>query len=148
MRAVAMIALLAALALGFAPAPPPRPKKAPTSEGDLKALSGKWRRTSLMLNGKRHGEIPGSVVVTVKGDVLSFGSPGDTWKVALDATKAPRRLDCTNVTGGNTYWGVYRLDGDSFTLCWRSGATEADRPAGFDPQQPNVWVHAFERVKE
>ena len=147
MRTAASFTLLAALALGFAPAPVP--KKVPTSEAHLKAMQGKWRRVSLSIDGKPYPEAPGGVFVTIKSDLMAFASPHDTWRVTLDPAKKPGRLDTRRADGGgDPFWGVYRLDGDALTVCCRRGAKESDRPASFDPGQPGVWVQVFRRVKE
>jgi uncharacterized protein (TIGR03067 family) len=138
--------LAAVLSLAFAPAPRP---KLNASKDDLAKMQGQWVRTSLTINGKKHDE-PQGCAVTIKGDVLAFPSPDDAWKLTIDATKKPKWIDSRRVKPAGSigpFWGVYRLEGDTLTICWREDANVTDRPADFDPSQRHVWLQVFQRKK-
>ena len=144
MRRTALLVVLSSLA--FAPAPVYRVK--PDKRTDLDKMQGAWVRVSISINGQRHEEAVGSTVVIIKGDTMSFGSPTDTWRLTLDATKSPKRIDRPQLGGSLCFLEIYKLEGDSLVLCSRESKSESDRPAGFDPAvQPGVWLHAYERKK-
>ena len=144
MRGIASVFIVLS-SLAFAPAPVYRAK--PDKRTDLDKLQGEWVRVSLFTDGKRHEEAVGSVVPTIKGDTLAFGSPGDTWRLTLDATKSPKRFDGRRLESDMCFVGVYELKGDNLVVCWHLSASENNRPASFDPAQPGVWVHVYERKK-
>jgi uncharacterized protein (TIGR03067 family) len=133
--------------LGFAPAPVYRAR--PDQTTDLERMQGGWVRVSLMIDGKRREEAVGSIVPTIKGDTLSFAAPSDRWRLTLDATKTPKRIESRQIGAANAagFMGIYKLEGDRFIVCWRSGKTEADRSASFDPAQAGVWLCVYERKK-
>lgn len=143
-----VIPLLVVMSLGFAPAPVYRAR--PDKRTDLEKMQGAWVRVSLTIDGKRHEEAVGSVVPTINGDTLSFAAPSDKWRLTLDATKNPKRLESLQIVPANAlgFMGIYKLEGDRLVVCWRSGKTEADRPTDFDPAaQPGVWLCVYERNK-
>ena len=142
-RIVSVFIVLSSLA--FAPAPVYRAK--PDRRTDLEKIQGEWVRVSILTDGKRHEEAVGSVVPTIKGDTMAFGSPNDTWRLTLDATKSPKQFDGRRLESDMYFVGVYKLEGDSLVVCWHLSKSESDRPASFDPAQPNVWLHVFERKK-
>src|SRR5262245_1074094 len=142
-----LLPLVAVSCLAFAPAPKPKPDQ---SKNDLKKLQGKWVRVSCFVDGAGYSERPGAVTVKVQGDLMAFGSPGDTWKVTLYARKQPKQIDSQNATRkgrGSLYYGLYRLEGDDLVICWRRDDAKGGRPSGFDPAEPTVMVHTYKRKK-
>jgi uncharacterized protein (TIGR03067 family) len=142
MRRLLLLAALASLAFAPVPKPKPRPPR-----NDLEALQGRWYRVSLIIKGEWHKERPGAVAPTIKDNLMAYGARGDTWDFTLDPKKSPKRIDFRNTTHRGSYQGVYKLEGDTLTICWREGEKEADRPADFDPRQKNVWLHVYKRKK-
>ena len=139
-----------ALALAFAPAPFPKPGKPAAGQDDLKALQGTWstvRRTS----GGREVKSAGEVTVVIAGSTLKYlvnGMVRTEWAITLDATKDPRVLDRTRIGGatkGVVLRGIYRLDGDTLTICYRQRVGEAERPTSFAGSGIGVWVHVMKR---
>jgi uncharacterized protein (TIGR03067 family) len=137
----------AVVSLAFAPLPFPKPD---TAKADLGKMQGEWRCVSCILSGKPRDLVAHPITVTVKGDQMGFGTPDDTWRLVLDVKPGLRRIDFVRVKsldGTDLIRGVYRLDGDTLTFCWRMGKDEKDRPTSLDPAQPEVWVYAFKRHK-
>lgn len=134
----------ALLSLGFAPAPFLAPSK--PGGDDLKRMQGIWACVSLITDGGTHDLTKSRITATVKGDRMCFGSPSDTWQMKFDWTSSPRRVDFHRVkkTGTNLLTGVYKLEGDKLTICWR---LSKDRPVNFSPTQPGVWVYVFQRKR-
>jgi uncharacterized protein (TIGR03067 family) len=140
--------LLAVVCLAFAPAPFPKPKKPDLRKADLKRMQGEWTCVSFIIAGVRQDLSTHTRTARVKGNLMAFGRPEDTWRLTLDATGVPGRIDFHRVKplgGIDLIRGVYRLDGDMLTICWRLSKEEKDRPTGFDLAQPNVWVHVYKR---
>src|SRR3954463_13989149 len=108
----------AVLSLAFAPAPFPRPgKRGDTNEGDLKKLQGAWVRVQLGISMQPG---PDNCAVTISGTRLQFPSKDDAWTLTLVATKKPKQIDARRVSNQkDVFQGVYRLEGDTLTVCWR-----------------------------
>lgn len=115
-------------------APPSRDEAVPA---ELQRLSGSWEIVYLESDGK---EQP-------LGDLKEFRrlQQGDhiTWKkgdqtiveleFAIDPAASPKTVDSTYTTGdnkGRTHRGIYRLEGDDFSMCF----------AGFDKPRPTEFV--------
>jgi uncharacterized protein (TIGR03067 family) len=137
----------AVLSLAFAPAPFPRPG---LSKADLEKMQGEWICISFLTEGRRHDLLAHPLTAKVQGDRMTFGSPDDTWRLTRDGGGIARHIDFHRVKplgGIDLIRGVYRLDNDTLTICWCLRKEEKDRPTGFDPAQPNVWVHVYKRKK-
>ena len=139
-----ILLLLAVFSLAFAPASKPK------GENELKKMQGKWSREACTIDGKSGVERPGSVTVTISGDQLTFGTPDDTWKLTLDPAAKPSSIDFRRVKEVghcDAIQGIYRLEGDTLTICWRVSNEDLGRPTSFDPAQTDVWVQVLKRKK-
>jgi uncharacterized protein (TIGR03067 family) len=139
MRTLSLL-LTAALALAAQAAPAPLPKP-DSSKEDLKKLQGTWALVS------RRGEPTFQIVIA--GNLMKFPHPDDQWAITLDAKKKPKVWDSTGVRAGLKgviFRGIYRLKGDTLTLCNRQGAAERDRPTEF-AHKPGVLFRVYKRVK-
>ena len=92
-------------------------------QDDISLLQGTWRITSLEVEGNK---IPNAMLtgaqITVKDDQFTTMAMGAEYsgKVAVDDTKTPRTFDLHFTSGpekGNTSYGIYHLDGDSWKIC-------------------------------
>lgn len=102
---------------------------------DLDQLQGSWTVVSLELGGM---SLPAGAFsnarVVVDGDRFESQAMGAVYAgtVKLDAATAPKHFDLKFTAGpesGNTNLGIYKLDGDTWTLCLNmKGET---RPAEF-----------------
>jgi uncharacterized protein (TIGR03067 family) len=130
-----LLIVFVVLLVGFAPTPFPKPKKSDPSKDDLKKLQGEWVRTcSIIIADSR------------MTDTLA-GKCQNTWAITLDASKMPKLLDIERkgATPPVTFVGIYRLKGDTLTLCSRWSKAEKDRPTDFDGSKPGVWLEVFRR---
>jgi uncharacterized protein (TIGR03067 family) len=135
----------AVLSLAFAPAPFPRPGKRDTNDSDLKKLQGAWVRARLTMNGRSNAD---STPITITGQRMQFPVPSDAWTLTLDVTKKPKTIDARQIGNGrNVFWGIYRLEGDTLTICWRHNVTEDQRPTTFDESAAGVWFQVYKRQK-
>lgn len=62
---------------------------------------------------------------------------------SLRTAATPKQIDW----GDGTVFGIYRLDGpEELTLCFKSGASPADRPQAFAAEGGDVRLYTFKRV--
>jgi uncharacterized protein (TIGR03067 family) len=139
--------LVAGLCLAFAPAPFPRPMK--PGQSDLKALQGEWDRDRVTIGGILYSEKGRETSILIAQDRMKYavaGKPTNEWVFTLNKDTKPPELDRKGVKGaalGFTYRGIYRLEGDTFTLCSRDNV----RPMDFDTPGTGVYVEVFKRKK-
>jgi uncharacterized protein (TIGR03067 family) len=103
---------------------------------DLDLLQGSWAITSLEMEGQK---MPASVLansrIVVKGNRFAGTGMGSVYEgtLELDASSTPRQFNMNFDAGpekGNTNFGIYELDGDSWKLCLATRGTV--RPSAFD----------------
>jgi uncharacterized protein (TIGR03067 family) len=119
---------------------------------ELEKLQGEWTGVSLEENGKK---IPDGHVkkfkLTIKGEkwMVQFGDKqvGDaTFKI--DPAKDPKRIDMTFKVEGDDLdsHGIYKVDGDTLTLCRAHG--KAERPKEFKGKDDQYNIEVWKRVKK
>jgi len=90
---------------------------------DIDNLQGAWHVTALELDGNKMPEsMLGGSQITVKGSKFDTVSMGAAYSGALtlDETANPNTFDLKFTDGpekGNTNLGIYKLSGDTWTLC-------------------------------
>src|SRR5688572_12589298 len=101
----------------------------------LKAFAGKWVLSDAVLAGRDHKDDFDGMKLTVTGKdyVIDFGPNSDKGTITLDAAKSPPWIDLTTRKDGSfkgrTLPGVYKLAGDTLTVCLDSEAKA--RPTAF-----------------
>jgi uncharacterized protein (TIGR03067 family) len=134
-----ILPLLAVLGLAFAPAPFPKQRRADDSQRDLQAMQGEWTE-----------QFADSASIRIIGDRM-VSSSDYAWKFTLNAKTTPRRIEAIGIGRklvGKVRWGIYRLEKDKITICWRQGsASKPDWPISLDPAQKDVWLEVFTPVK-
>jgi len=101
---------------------------------DLKLLQGTWTVAALEVDGQPVAA-PGDAYVVIEGSRFASTGMGAEYEgtLELDASASPPRIDMRFDKGpekGNTNLGIYRLEGDSWTLCLATRGTL--RPATFE----------------
>jgi uncharacterized protein (TIGR03067 family) len=151
MRKVALLLGVAALSLGFAPAPLPRPLRRDARDADLEAIQGQWVRVWCFARG--HEVVDPSATMTITGRrmvCVPTGEPRGEWSIHLDATKKPKVFDRRG-TGGDKReiprYGIYSLERGVLTICSRATSNALDRPIDYNGQKPWLCVEVFKRKK-
>jgi uncharacterized protein (TIGR03067 family) len=140
-----VILLLVVLSVAFAPAPFPKPNR----QTDLEKLQGEWVTVKSVLEGDEVKLTPGRDTAVFKGDQISFvtgGTVSARWTITLGPAQQPRTLDLRGAGATNFILGIYRLEGDTLTLCNRNLAGGKDRPGDFTGRK-GVWLAVYKRSK-
>jgi uncharacterized protein (TIGR03067 family) len=137
-RPIPFLLCAAALSLGFAPAPLPKPDH---GKADLEKMQGAWVLAYAIKQGCLREEPDQEAVWVIKGDVLTTslgGKPGSTCYVTLDGRTTPRSIDLRNRRGeADPAPGRYSVDGDTLTVC--IGEKRPRDLSGHGPSN-GVWV--------
>lgn len=138
--------LLAVMALGFAPAPPPRD----TPKADLARLQGEWVRSSRSIGDEMRED--GAFRMRIAGGRLSYSrgrADLGSWGFRLGRDGGVRTIDKEAVgeNGRRYHWrGTYKLEGDTLTVCWTAYCGDKNRPRDFTPTD-DVEVQVYHRVR-
>lgn len=139
------------LAIGLLVAPPDQSQAV---KEELASLSGTWEIVYLESDGKEQAvEDLKEIRRIQEGDHITWKKGDQTLMelhFAIDPTTSPKRVDSTYTTGdnkGKTHLGIYRLEGDDFTMCF--GGFDKARPTEF-ATTPNsgLIVYKAKRVQK
>jgi uncharacterized protein (TIGR03067 family) len=147
-RMIARIVVLLATGLLLAAEPP---AKEDAEKKDLDQLQGDWTMVAMEFRGDKAGE------EQVKNNKLTI--KGDKWTVTIadretkatfkiDPSKDPKTLDLT-ITINDVITrskGIYKLDGDTFTLCRTTG--DVERPKEFKTANTGAGLVVWKRVSK
>ena len=123
---------------------------------ELKALQGKWKTVGLEAMGKsfpKEAVLSFTVVIGAEGKSIGRTPEGEfRFRITVNPEKKPKTIENLHETGkqkGQKQYGIYKLEGDRFTVCMTPpGSKEADRPKSFATKDTTNVVFVFERVKE
>jgi uncharacterized protein (TIGR03067 family) len=98
---------------------------------EVEKFQGSWKFVKLERDGEDLTNQLGDVEMEVKGE--EYTAPNIAAKFKLDPSKTPKAIDLSYTEGpaaGHTLKGIYKLDGDTLTIC-RALAEEDKRPTEF-----------------
>jgi uncharacterized protein (TIGR03067 family) len=99
---------------------------------DIDRLQGAWSIVAIEMDGRK---MPGGgAQIVVRGKRFTTSAMGATYQgtMAVDQTASPKSFDLHFEEGpekGNTSLGIYKLDGDAWTICLTTRG--AERPKEF-----------------
>jgi uncharacterized protein (TIGR03067 family) len=134
--------------LGASPSPPepvqaagPAPPEAREEvRREMLQLKGTWSSMQTVestVNGVPQKPKPFKMIWSIERDMVTDsdedGFAARTYRFALDIQKAPKALDLTLLNNGLTIHGIYKLEGDSLTVCMSAGERPKDFESRPDP---------------
>jgi uncharacterized protein (TIGR03067 family) len=128
-----LVSLAAVLTTAFAPIPPPKARPDPVKE-ELKRLQGRWEHVIFNRNGQKEEQAAGRRADVVKGDELAvvWGEAViSRWSVTVDPSKRPKAMDLSHKKNSRRLLCVYKLEGDTLTVCWKDEDKATERPRDF-----------------
>jgi uncharacterized protein (TIGR03067 family) len=126
------------LALGFAPAPFPKPD---TAKDDLQKIQGTWNRISCTQGTLPPVPRPLNDTVVITGDRIAY--PGaSSWVLTLGNVKGTKTWDIKRAEGSGAWTGVYELQGNTLRVCFTPSAT---RPKSIQPTKTGEYLQTFQR---
>ena len=137
--------LLAAFAVGFAPAPLPRPQR---KTNDLSSLQGRWRMTRQEVNGS---PIPHDYEFVMKGSRWEYfrlggdvKTPGPVYHIVLNRGVQPFLIEWKHNPQATTSWvGSYRVRGRTLEVLYTPGSDASRRPTDFEGRAPHRMVFEY-----
>lgn len=123
---------------------------------ELKSLQGKWKVVGMEVAGRRlaKDEVPDfTFVVSADGKAAGQTPEGEfCFTMTVNPKKNPKTIDNLHESGkekGKRQYGIYKLEGDKFTVCMTvAGAKADDRPKDFNTKDSTNVIFVNERVKE
>jgi uncharacterized protein (TIGR03067 family) len=123
---------------------------------ELKALEGTWKAVAMEAGGQplpKESLPPFTFIVGAGGKSVAKMAEGEEQAtISVDPTKSPRTIDNLHESGatkGKTQYGIYKLEGDKWTVCMtRPGVSPDDRPKTFDTTGTANVLFVFERQKQ
>lgn len=106
------------------------------NDAETKALAGTWRIAAAILDGRDHLEDFEGMSLVLRGNEFHVQLPGikDSGTFTIEPSKSPKWIDIkTGAKGpfmGKTLPGIYKLDGDTLTVCCQADAKA--RPTAFE----------------
>lgn len=120
---------------------------------DRDAIQGTWGIVSVEIDKQpMPSDMSADARLVLKGEKYSFTLSDAKLEMAykLQPDKTPKAIDLTVAEGammGQTYYGIYKLDGDTYTVC-RSTVPGKPRPTVFATQPDSgLMLVVWKRIK-
>jgi uncharacterized protein (TIGR03067 family) len=121
-------------------------------EQDPARLEGGWTAVRAERDAREAAEIVGHLL-RFEGHTFSIREKGVTiyeGTFGVDSSASPRAIDFKHTgesSRGKTWRGIYRIDGDTLTICDNAAGVRKSRPTSFDtkPNSGRVLV-VFQRA--
>jgi clostripain len=124
------------------------------AERELEKLQGEWAMVSLEQRGRKsREEAVRQMKLTIKGDQWIVSRQGQDREqkhtIKIDPSQNPKTLDLVTNAGDREFasLGIYKLEGDTITLCRTTGTGDIDRPSEFKTTPEEGILVVWKRVK-
>jgi uncharacterized protein (TIGR03067 family) len=135
--ALALVFLLPAVAMS---------DEKPDAAADLKALVSKWKIEKAELAGKDILEHLKDMKFEIFADgkyLAQVGEEKDEGAFTVDPAKSPKQMVIKGNGGpnkGKTIKAIYKLDGDTLTVCYDFDGTAEKHPAKFETKEGTMQI--------
>ena len=123
------------------------------SQQELAKLQGEWLMESREMRGqKTRDEIVKQFTLTIQGNQWIVNSTDPQASLArttiqVDPTNNPKSIDLT-MEGKEVALGIYKLEGDTLTLCRNTATGDVERPTEFKTSADGGMLIVWKRVKK
>ncbi len=126
------------------------PERVKLTAKELKKLQGTWEVVAVEARGNRteiRQELP-AFAITFEG--TRFAVNGTGGRAVIDPTTDPKLIDLRYTKEGVTLETIYRIDGDTLTICYRPFLDKVkNRPADFKTDEKSEYeVRVYRRKKQ
>jgi uncharacterized protein (TIGR03067 family) len=117
-------------------------------------LQGKWTAVRAEQDGREAADIVGHVLLIENGKfrIQEKGVTIYEGTLGLDESARPWAIDFKHTNSssqGKTWRGIYRIDGDTLTVCDNAGAVQKARPMNFETRTDSGLVLVvFKRAQQ
>jgi uncharacterized protein (TIGR03067 family) len=111
---------------------------------DLKAMVGKWKVEKSELGGKDITDVLQVLEFEIHAGgkyTAQHGNNKDEGTFTVDPSKSPRQMVVKPMGGpnkGKTVKAIYKIDGDTLTICYDFSADKSDYPQKFESKPDTV----------
>lgn len=125
-----------------------------TATADEPSLQGRWKGVEGWIDGEKMPEQAiDRIALRVHNNQIELSSDGNRRgdiEFKVDDSAEPKTIDLTysepERLKGKTRRGIYRLDGNRWTVCFNIDASRETRPTSFDPAAGSgCYVHVYEK---
>jgi uncharacterized protein (TIGR03067 family) len=130
---------------------------AQVTKKELDRLQGEWTMVFLEQRGRKvRDEIVKQFKLTIKGDLWAdTAARGQETAqtrtvITIDPSEDPKTIDLTTKAGNDEFVlpGIYKLDGDTLTLCRAAAPGDVERPKGFRTTAEEGVLIVWKRAKK
>jgi uncharacterized protein (TIGR03067 family) len=122
-------------------------------KADLKAGAGKWKLEKAEIGGKDALNTLKDLELEILADgkyTITVGSEKDQGTFTIDPTKTPKQMEIKPTGGpnkGRTLKAIYKLDGDTLTICYELG--DGGFPKAFESKpDTKLFLAVYKREKK
>jgi uncharacterized protein (TIGR03067 family) len=124
------------------------------SAEDLGQLKGKWTAVRAERDGREAADIVGHLLLIDGGEfrIQERGATIYEGTLGLDLSASPSAIDFKHAgpsSRGKTWRGIYRIDGETLTICDNAGDLQKGRPTSFGTRPNSGFVLVvFKRAQQ
>jgi uncharacterized protein (TIGR03067 family) len=128
------------------------PGEKDAAKKDAPSIVGEWDGEKAVRGGVEKPLPEGGVKITFTADGKLIFKEGnkdaEEGTCKLDAKKNPGEIDIVPPKESETHVGIYKIDGDTLTICL-ADKNSTDRPTKFEsPDGSNIFLVTLKRVKK